>query len=298
MNNEKGRAFLLCMIGLFVMIILGWKHTETLSADDYVKETIGVVEISIVTPVPKYQQTDKEEYINFDLRNLAIVKKDNEDETAGSEGLQPNSAGSQPDDEQYVENGAGSAIDTQDPTGYEEDAEGTEGIGYSEGDTGLCDTDAWDSVGRGSDGDTLSELVESAYEDGQRSNDPGSEGWVDESGDAEIGYSDGYSDVSEVEEPEWLYYEYCRITHYCPCASCCGEYATGYTANGSLATPNHTVATGEDLPFGTEVLINGQVYIVEDRGVGYGEIDVFVSDHQTALNMGQYYTDVYVRYPE
>lgn len=97
------------------------------------------------------------------------------------------------------------------------------------------------------------------------------------------------------EEPEWEYYGECRITHYDAGPCCCGEWATGYTASGTLATVNRTVATGEDLPFGTELLINGQVYVVEDRGVGPYEVDIFVEDHETAVAMGMYYTDVYIR---
>ena len=99
-------------------------------------------------------------------------------------------------------------------------------------------------------------------------------------------------------EPEWEYYGECRITHYDAGPCCCGEWATGYTASGTLATINRTVATGEDLPFGTELLINGQVYVVEDRGVGPYEVDIFVEDHETAVAMGMYYTDVYMRLPQ
>ena len=95
---------------------------------------------------------------------------------------------------------------------------------------------------------------------------------------------------------DWVYYGNCRITHYDAGPCCCGEFATGCTASGVLATINHTVASGEDLPFGTEVLINDQIYVVEDRGVGSYEFDIFVSDHETALAMGMYYTDVYVRW--
>ena len=90
------------------------------------------------------------------------------------------------------------------------------------------------------------------------------------------------------------FYATCFITHYCPCSIWCGSYAAGYTANGSYATPNWTVAAGSDLPFGTRLLINGQEYEVQDRGVGYGCIDIFCSSHQEALARGAYYTDVYI----
>ena len=104
------------------------------------------------------------------------------------------------------------------------------------------------------------------------------------------------SEVSEESsEPEWIYYGECRITHYDDCAECCGV-AGNATASGVYPTAGYTVAAGEDLPFGTEVLIGDRVYVVEDRGVDCQQIDIFVSDHETALAMGMYYTDVYVRY--
>lgn len=108
-----------------------------------------------------------------------------------------------------------------------------------------------------------------------------------------------YSEVPESnyqqEVSDWIYYGNCRITHYDDCEICCGV-AGNTTASGVYPTPHHTVATGGDLPFGTELMVNGEVYVVEDRGVGPYEVDVFVEDHVQALNMGMYYADVYVRY--
>lgn len=88
------------------------------------------------------------------------------------------------------------------------------------------------------------------------------------------------------------YYGECRITFYCPCAKCCGK-SDGITASGALATPNHTVAAGT-LPFGTRLLIDGEEYVVEDRGVGDHQIDIFVSSHDEALRRGLYYTEVFI----
>jgi len=85
------------------------------------------------------------------------------------------------------------------------------------------------------------------------------------------------------------------ITFYCPCEICCGEWATGCTASGVLATEWHTVATGERFPFGTRLYIDGLGYFtVEDRGVDDNCIDVFVNDHDEALNYGLQYMDVYL----
>ena len=108
------------------------------------------------------------------------------------------------------------------------------------------------------------------------------------------GYDGG--DTADPVLTEWQYYGNCRITHYDAGPCCCGEWATGCTASGVLATTHHTVASGPDIPFGTEVMINGEVYVVEDRGVDEYQIDIFVDTHEEALAMGMYYTDVYVRY--
>ena len=96
-------------------------------------------------------------------------------------------------------------------------------------------------------------------------------------------------------EPEWSYYGAVHVTHYCHCSICNGV-AGNYTASGEWPTVNHTVATGPDIPFYTEIMINGQVYVVEDRGVGEGCVDIFVEDHQLALNLGEYWADMYVRW--
>lgn len=88
-----------------------------------------------------------------------------------------------------------------------------------------------------------------------------------------------------------------RITHYCPCSSCCGPYSSGITATGTKATANRTIAVNpKQIPYGTKVLINGQVYIAEDCGGGIGSncIDIYVDSHQEALNRGMFYADVYV----
>ena len=87
-------------------------------------------------------------------------------------------------------------------------------------------------------------------------------------------------------------YGECRITFYCPCSSCCGEWAGGPTASGVMPTANHTVAA--DLPFGTRLLIDGQEYVVEDRGVSGMCVDIYVDDHEEALRRGLYYSEVYI----
>ena len=43
----------------------------------------------------------------------------------------------------------------------------------------------------------------------------------------------------------------------------------------------------------TEVLINGNVYTVEDLGTPYGHVDIYCSSHSEALSFGLQYADVY-----
>lgn len=84
-----------------------------------------------------------------------------------------------------------------------------------------------------------------------------------------------------------------RITHYCGCANCNGSWAGSPTASGAYPVAGRTVAMA-DLPFGTEVEINGQIYTVEDRGVPSGCVDIYVDNHSEALNSGMYYAEVRV----
>ena len=106
-------------------------------------------------------------------------------------------------------------------------------------------------------------------------------------------YQTGVVEEQPVEEqPAMHLYGNCRITFYCHCAACNGR-AGAPCASGVMPTVNHTVATGS-LPFGTRVMIDGQEYVVEDRGVGAFEMDIFVGSHQEALNRGLYYTDVFI----
>ena len=100
-------------------------------------------------------------------------------------------------------------------------------------------------------------------------------------------------DCEENTDQRSVYLGEYMITFYCPCEICCGEWATGCTASGVPATANHTIAC--DLPFGTVVEIEGLgIYVVEDRGVSGAQIDVFVEDHQEALNLGEQYRNVYI----
>ena len=88
-----------------------------------------------------------------------------------------------------------------------------------------------------------------------------------------------------------------RITHYCPCSICNGPYINGVTSTGALATTNHTIAVDPtQIPYGSKVVINGQVYVAEDCGGGikHNCIDIYVATHEEGDAKGVYYTDVYL----
>ena len=99
-----------------------------------------------------------------------------------------------------------------------------------------------------------------------------------------------------------------RITAYCHCEKCCGNWAKNrptdedgsllvYTASGELAVEGVTIAADTSiLPFGTEVIIDGNKYIVQDRGrvIKNNRIDVYFENHQDALEFGVQYKEVFI----
>ena len=80
------------------------------------------------------------------------------------------------------------------------------------------------------------------------------------------------------------------ITAYCPCVKCCGK-SDGITASGTKAKQGRTVAVDPRcIPYGTEIIIDGQTYIAEDCGgaiKGSNRIDLFFSSHEQALSFGR-----------
>ncbi len=88
-----------------------------------------------------------------------------------------------------------------------------------------------------------------------------------------------------------------KITHYCPCSICCGPWANGVTSTGVIATTNRTIAVDpSQIPYGSKVVINGQVYVAEDCGGAIKQncIDIYVATHEEGEEKGVYYTDVYL----
>ena len=84
------------------------------------------------------------------------------------------------------------------------------------------------------------------------------------------------------------------ITAYCGCEQCSGGH--NKTASGTTPTEGRTIAADTSiLPFGTQVVIDGVVYTVEDRGSGVSgnHIDIFFATHEDALAFGSKSVTVY-----
>ena len=118
-----------------------------------------------------------------------------------------------------------------------------------------------------------------------------------------------------VEEPVRRLHGSCRITAFCACSVCCGEWANNrpldengnpivYGASGKELTPGVSVACS--LPYGTEIQINGLpgTYIVEDRTAEWIQdkyngmtVDIYMPTHESCyelLSGKPEWMDVYV----
>lgn len=85
------------------------------------------------------------------------------------------------------------------------------------------------------------------------------------------------------------------VTHYCGCSICCGQWSSGseceaYGCKGDKLTPYYSIAADPDvIPYGTIVHDqDGNEYKVVDTGsaIKGNKVDLFVGDHQEALNLG------------
>lgn len=86
-------------------------------------------------------------------------------------------------------------------------------------------------------------------------------------------------------------------TAYCHCEICCGK-SDGITATGTKATAGRTIAVDPSvIPYGTEVIINGNTYIAEDCGASVKgkSIDIYFDSHAEALAFGRQELVVSVR---
>lgn len=101
--------------------------------------------------------------------------------------------------------------------------------------------------------------------------------------------------VIEQAEPQTVDLGEFKITAYCPCTKCCGQWAKGITSTGVTAQTNRTIAVDPKvIPYGTKVMIDGKEYIAEDCGgaIKGNRIDIYFDTHQEALQWGVKYKGV------
>lgn len=116
-----------------------------------------------------------------------------------------------------------------------------------------------------------------------------------------LGYFNSPSYANSASPVQWQTIQM-RVTAYCPCPKCCGDYSDGITANGhKIRQGDFFVAADKVYPFGTEMIIPGynstETVKVLDRGGAIYEnrLDVFFPSHQQALNWGVRYLNVKIR---
>lgn len=88
-----------------------------------------------------------------------------------------------------------------------------------------------------------------------------------------------------------------KITYYCPCGKCNGN-THRITASGNELVPGISIAVDKRvIPLGSTVLINGKEYVAHDTGsaIKGNRIDICVSSHSEALQLGKTTATVYVR---
>lgn len=107
----------------------------------------------------------------------------------------------------------------------------------------------------------------------------------------------------EPEEPDRRYHGSCRITAFCQCELCCGEWANNrpldedgnpivYGASGEELIPGVSVACS--LPYGTKLEIDGLpgTYVVQDRTAEWVQdkyagmtVDIYMDSHEACYEL-------------
>ena len=89
-----------------------------------------------------------------------------------------------------------------------------------------------------------------------------------------------------------------KLTFYCPGEICNGALGVGQTASGAAPAEGRTIAVDSSIiPLGSRVYIEGYgTFIAEDTGsaIKNNKIDIFVSTHSRAEELGVQYANVYL----
>lgn len=303
------KVLIIFALGVVCLVIAGWldlpRHQERTAQE--LKRALKPVEVKTVDGGAAAKKTG----VLYDLKRLS--KDDATDEEEEERAADPDREDVDSDNTETIEtgndgeeSGSGDSTVTERADGewwrknevceqlggdYNRPEEAREGVNDGEENQGAGGTDGTDTSDN-----VCSDLHPFRREgDVQSGNEGKNKGNADKEWD--IG-STGNAGVDEAitEEKELTYLGTWTATAYCSCPVCCGEYATGYTASGTLATEGRTVACNI-LPFGTQLMIGGNIYTVEDTGWSpYGEswIDIFFDSHDSALAYGVREVEVYL----
>ena len=88
------------------------------------------------------------------------------------------------------------------------------------------------------------------------------------------------------------------MTAYCPCYECSEGYGT-QTATGATAKEGVTIAVDpKKIPYGTEVEIDGKMYIAQDCGgaIKGNKIDLYFDNHADTIVWGKQTKTVTILY--
>ncbi|MCR5236906.1 MAG: 3D domain-containing protein [Lachnospiraceae bacterium] len=86
------------------------------------------------------------------------------------------------------------------------------------------------------------------------------------------------------------------LTAYDACIKCCGKTG-GITSTNTHAKSGRTIAVDPSvIPYGSKVMINGNVYIAEDTGsaIKGNKIDIYMDTHEQAVKFGRQTAQVYL----
>jgi len=100
-----------------------------------------------------------------------------------------------------------------------------------------------------------------------------------------------------------------KLTAYCACEKCCGEWALNRPVDkagnpiivgacGEVLVEGVSVAVDKTvIPYGTEIFVNGQAYKAQDCGgaIKGNRIDVYFDSHEDALEFGVQYAEVFLK---
>jgi 3D (Asp-Asp-Asp) domain-containing protein len=118
--------------------------------------------------------------------------------------------------------------------------------------------------------------------------------YVEQPPDAGPEYEPIIYDIAPPQEEIEVEKEIFLLTAYCPCYECSEGYGN-MTATGRQAIEGRTIAVDPNvIEYGTEVCIDGKMYIAEDCGglVKGKHIDIYFDSHDKVDAFGKKYAEV------